>query len=252
MTGSFDAHPMEAMPMNRLNVLLTLSSLNVLLVTIERFSFTTQVILQPYSFLRLHEVFQIATLILFTVLIPTFVLREVTHDFDTLKNRAGMLLLVGFVTGIYFYATGNGIHELASFQYNTFCPTTDGNPSVMCQGMFFNDYYFGNGLYFVGAFLMNTALIVLEGIRPLARASLRDMIITTVNALVYALAIIAYAAFDLVVVGLVFTLISMFTIDLLLWRAKQPIVTRPFTYYAAVAYTIGGILGIALRFGLRR
>jgi len=66
---------MEAMPMNRLNVLLTLSSLDVLLVTLERFSFTTQVVLQPYSFLRLHEVFQIATLILFTVLIPTFVLR---------------------------------------------------------------------------------------------------------------------------------------------------------------------------------
>jgi hypothetical protein len=29
-------------------------------------------------------------------------------------------------------------------------------------------------------------------------------------------------------------------------------VTRPFTYYAAVAYTVGGIVGIALRFGLRR
>ena len=29
----------------------------------------------------------------------------------------------------------------------------------MCQGMYFNDYYFGNGLYFIGAFLMNTALI---------------------------------------------------------------------------------------------
>jgi hypothetical protein len=54
------------------------------------------------------------------------------------------------------------------------------------------------------------------------------------------------------VVGLVFTVISMLTIDLLLWRAKSPVVTRPFTYYAAVAYTIGGILGIVLRFGLRQ
>jgi hypothetical protein len=237
--------------MHRLNVLLTLASLNVLLVTIERFSFTTQVLLQPYSFLRLHEVLQIATLILFTVIIPVFVLREVTHGFDTLKTRAGMALLVCLVIGIYFYATGNGIHELASFQLNTFCPDTAA-PSVICQGMYFNDYYFGNGLYFIGAFLMNTALIVLEGIRPLAAASRRDMIITTVNALVYSLAIIAYAAFDVVVVGLVFTVISMLTIDLLLWRSRQPVVTRPFTYYAAVAYTIGGVLGFALRFGLKR
>jgi len=237
--------------MHRLNVLLTLASLNVLLVTIERFSFTTQVLLQPYSFLRLHEVLQIATLILFTVIIPVFVLREVTHGFDTLKTRAGMALLVCLVIGIYFYATGNGIHELASFQLNTFCPETAA-PSVICQGMYFNDYYFGNGLYFIGAFLMNTALIVLEGIQPLATASRRDMIITTVNALVYSLAIIAYAAFDVVVVGLVFTVISMLTIDLLLWRSRQPVATRPFTYYAAVAYTIGGVLGIALRFGLKR
>ena len=237
--------------MSRLNVLLTLASLNVLLVTIERFSFTTQVILQPYSFLRLHETLQIATLILFTVIIPVFVLREVTHGFDTLKTNTGMALLVCVVIGIYFYATGNAIHELASFQFNTFCPDTDA-PTLMCQGMYFNDYYFGNGLYFIGAFLMNTALILLEGIRPLAPASHRDMIITTVNALVYSLAIIAYAAFDVVVVGLVFTVISMVTIDLLLWRSRHPVVTRPFTYYAAVAYTLGGVLGIVLRFGLKR
>jgi len=237
--------------MNRLNVLLTLSSLNVLLVTIERFSFTTQVVLQPASFLRLHELLQMTTLILFTVLIPTFVLREVTGAFETLRSRAGMALLVVFIVGIYFYATGNGIHELASFQLNTFCPDPAG-PTVMCQGMFFNDYYFGNGLYFVGAFLLNTALIALEGMRPSPPVSRRDMIIATANALVYALAIIAYAAFDVVAVGLVFTVVSMLTIGGLLWRARQPLATRPFTYYAAVAYTVGGILGIALRFGLRR
>jgi hypothetical protein len=236
--------------MNRMNVLLTLSSLNVILVTIERFSFTTTVVLQPASFLRLHEVLQIATLILFTVLIQLFVLREVTHSFDTLKTRAGLALLVGFVIGIYFYATGNGIHELASFQLNTFCPDT-ANPSLMCQGMFFNDYYFGNGLYFVGAFLINTSLIMLEGQRPAAPATRRDMIITTVNAVFYSLAIIAYAAFDVVAVGLVFTVISMLTIDLLLWRARQPLATRPFSYYAAVAYTIGGIVALVVRLVLR-
>jgi hypothetical protein len=237
--------------MSRLNILLTLSSIDVLLVTIERFSFTTQILLQPYSFLRLHEALQIVTLILFTVLIPTFVLREVTHGFDTLKSTAGMALLVCFITGIYFYATGNGIHELASFQFNTFCPDIP-DPSVMCQGMYFNDYYFGNGLYFIGAFLMNTSLIMLEGMRPLPAASRRDMVITTINALFYSLAIIAYAAFDVVVVGLVFTVVSMLTIDFLLWRAKQPLLMRPFTTYAAIAYTVGGLLAIVLRFGLRR
>jgi hypothetical protein len=185
------------------------------------------------------------------VLIPTFVLYEVTHRFDTLKTPVGLVLLGCFITGIYFYATGNGIHELASFQFNTFCPIT-ARPTVMCQGMFFNDYYIGNGLYFVGAFLLNTALIQLEGLRPVAPVVRRDMIIIVANALVYALAIIAYAAFDVVAVGLVFTVISMVTIDLVLWRSPHALATRPYTFYMAVAYTVGGILGIVLRVGLRR
>jgi hypothetical protein len=100
--------------------------------------------------------------------------------------------------------------------------------------------------------LLNTALIVLEGMRPSAPASRRDMIYITANALVYSLAIIAYAAFDVVLVGLIFTLISMFTIDLLLWRSKQPYATRPFTSYAAIAYTIGGIVGLIVRVALKR
>jgi hypothetical protein len=236
--------------MNRINVLLTLSSLDVLLVTAERFSPTTQIFLQPYGFLRLHEVLQICTLILFTVLIPTFVLREVTHGFETLRERGGALILALFVAGVYFYATGNGVHELASHQLNTFCASPD--ESQMCQGMFFNDYYFGNGLYFVGAYLMNTTLIVLEGRRPLPAASRRDMVIVAVNALFYSLAIIAYAAIDVVVVGLVFTLVSMVTIDALLLRSRHAFATRPFTSYAALAYTVGGVVALVLRLALRR
>jgi hypothetical protein len=238
--------------MKRINLLLTLSSLVVVLVTIERFSFTTKIILQPYSFLRLHEVLQIATLILFTVLIPLFALREITHNFETVKARNGMALMAVFITGIYFYATGNGIHELASFQLNSFCPDNSATPSLVCQGMFFNDYYFGNGLYFIGAFLINTSLIILECMRPSAPFNRNDLIITTANACIYSLAIIAYSAFDLVVVGLVFTIISMLTIDLIFWLSKRPLATIPFTYYGAVAYTIGGILSIVLRFAFRR
>lgn len=238
--------------MSRVNLLLTLSSLTVILVTVERFSFTTQVLLQPYSFLRLHEALQILTLILFTVLIPAFVLREVSGDFDALRSRAGMLLLATFITGVYLYATGNGIHELASFQYHTFCPPLGPGSTLLCQGMFFNNYYVGNGLYFVGAFLMNTSLITLEGMRPLPAATRREMAITVANAIFYALAIIAYAAFDLVAVGLVFTLASMVTIDLMLWRSRHPLATRPFTTYAAVAYTIGGVVAALLRLVLQR
>jgi hypothetical protein len=55
--------------MKRLNWLLTLVSLTVLVVTGERFSFTTRVVLPPSNFLRLHEVLQMTLMILATVVL---------------------------------------------------------------------------------------------------------------------------------------------------------------------------------------
>jgi hypothetical protein len=49
--------------MKRLQILFSLNSLAVVLVSIERFSFTTHILLQPYHFLRLHEVIQITVVL---------------------------------------------------------------------------------------------------------------------------------------------------------------------------------------------
>src|SRR5690348_17336571 len=99
--------------MHRLNILFTLSSISVLLVTIERFSFTTKILLQPYNFLRLHEVIQMLFLILFTVVIPFFILYEVSESFHLFVKRSLVWIPLLFIGGIYFYATGNGLHEMA-------------------------------------------------------------------------------------------------------------------------------------------
>src|SRR5579872_1187583 len=104
--------------MKRLHILLTLSSINVILVSIERFSPTTTILLQPDNFLRLHEMIQMTLLILFTVIIPAFVLRELTVNFKLLQSKKGAALGLLFTVGIYFYATGNGLHEVASFLLN--------------------------------------------------------------------------------------------------------------------------------------
>src|SRR5262249_36629037 len=102
--------------MKRLHILFSLTSLSVVLVTLERFSFTTRILLQPYSFLKLHEAIQMLVLILATVLIPFFLFKTVTNDFALLKtNKKNLFLGVLFITGIYFYASGNAFHELASF-----------------------------------------------------------------------------------------------------------------------------------------
>lgn len=233
--------------MKTLNFLLTLSSLNVILVTIERFSFTTKIVLQPYSFLRLHEVVQIITLILFTVIIPFFLLKEITGNFGTLKTTKGTLLGLAFIIGVYFYATGNGIHELASYLFNTFCPIKNFS-SLQCQSMYFNDYYFGNILYFTGAFLMNTSLLIFERIKPNINFSKKDLVVTSINSLVLAFAVFAYAAFDRVLVGIVYSMLTMITVYFFLFTWKKKYIRIPFTFYIAIAYTIGTLASILVRF----
>lgn len=232
--------------MNRLNWLFTLSSINVLLVTIERFSFTTKVLLQPYNFLRLHEVFQITVLILLTVLIPFFVWKEVSDNFKALQTKKGVLLGALFITGVYFYSTGNGVHELASHLFNTYCDTKHivGN---LCGGMFFNDYYFGNILYFVGGILMTGSLLFFERDQENKRWSKKEMAILVVNAFIFALAIFAYAAFDRVLVGLVYSVIMMLIADILFIKIRKKNIRYPFITYNALAYTLGTVGALIIK-----
>lgn len=235
------------MKMNRINALLTLSSLSVILVTIERFSFTTKVILQPYSFLRLHEVIQMTVLILITVIIPFLLLKELSANFELLKTKAGSFLGLIFITGVYFYATGNGAHEIASFTFNTYCDTKHISGDL-CGGLFFNDYYFGNILYFVGAYLMNVVFLLLEQLRPNTTFSRKDYRLLVINSLIYSFAVFAYAAFDRVLVGLIYSLIMSVTIFVFFFKGKEKYLQRPITNSLALTYIIGTLASLFVRF----
>lgn len=232
--------------MKRLNWVFTLSSINVLLVTAERVSPTTRIVLAPHHFLRLHELVQITTLILFTVVLPLFVLRIVTRNFSSLQTGRGYALFVVFIIGIYFYATGNGLHEVSSFNFNQFCPhrqaTTD-----LCGGFFVNDYYTGNVLYFVGGALTVITLMLFETTLPQQTFSRRDMAILYGNAGLYAVAIFAYAGFDPVLVGLVYAAGIAVVTDVLWLRVRARYRAHPVITYTAVAYSLGTVAALALR-----
>lgn len=224
--------------MRKLHILLTLTSLNVILVSIERFSPTTDILLQPDDFLRLHELLQMTTLILFTVIIPAFVLQYLTDDFALLGSRNGAALGLMFLIGVYFYATGNGVHEVASFLFNQYCPTEDFEAAV-CKSAYINDYYVGNILYFIGAWAFTVPLLIFEQMRPRDRMSRNDIILIVVNAIFFALAIIAYAGFDRVLVGFVFSVIMLITVVFLFLRANRDYRTLPYTFYTILVYAMG-------------
>jgi len=233
--------------MKKLNFILSLLSLNALLVTIERFSFTTKIVLQPYSYLRVHEVFQMTVLILLSTVLPFFLLKVISNNFESLKTKKGMIWATVFIIGLYFYSTGNGVHELSSYLFNQFCNTKHFT-TTLCGNFFFNDYYFGNILYFVGLFLTNLALVILELDRPAKNFTRNDFIVTTVNGILLALLFFAYAAFDRVLVGLWFTIIGAVVTDGILIMSKKKLSHVPFIFYCALSYTTAAILSLLVRF----
>lgn len=232
--------------MRKLHILLTLSSLNVILVSIERFSPTTQILLQPDNYLHLHELIQMTILILFTVIIPAFLLQYLTDNFSLLRSRSGAALGLLFVVGVYFYATGNGLHEVATFLFNQYCPT-DQFDSAVCKSMFINAYYVGNILYFIGAMAFWIPLLIFEQMRPGDRMSRTDIILIAVNAIFWALAMIAYAGFDRVLVGFVFTVIMLITTVLLFVRARRSYRTLPFTFYTILVFGLATVVSLIVR-----
>jgi hypothetical protein len=233
--------------MHKLNILFTLSSLSVILVTIERFSFTTKVLLQPYNFLRLHEAFQMTTLILFTIIIPFFILYYSSGMLQLFVKKKFVWILVLFIGGVYFYSTGNGLHEMASFTLNQYCNVKSVS-GIFCNGQFFNTYYTGNILYFIGGIFMVLALLLTEKINPNLTYGKKDVAVTVINAFIYAFAIFAYAAFDPVLVGLSFSLLLMVIADVLWFRIRKKYLQYPVIFYTALTYTIGTIAAVIVRF----
>ncbi|MFF2146762.1 hypothetical protein [Kitasatospora sp. NPDC058190] len=232
--------------MSRMNLLFTLTSLSVVLVAVERFSFTTKVLLRPYGFLRLHELLQMTTLILVTVGIPALMFREVSRDFSALRSREGKWLFLLFVTGVYFYATGNGLHEVASATFSEYC---DPNAFTgdLCGGLFFNDFYTGNAMFFVGALLMNTSLLITESRNPDESSARSSQAALVVNAAVYAVTVLAYAGFDRAPVGLVYSAGMFLIASAFFLKVRRQYRKFPFTTYCALVYALGGSASIAVR-----
>ncbi|HZU14745.1 MAG TPA: hypothetical protein VFB58_18055 [Chloroflexota bacterium] len=235
--------------MKAVNRLLTLLSLTAVVITLERVSPTTRILLPPRDFLHLHELVQMGLISAFSVVVTFVLLRVISDGFRQLQDGRGMVLGTLFILGTYFYATGNGAHEVASFLFNQYCYTSRVGVGV-CGSLYVDDYYFGNIVYFLGLGLSNLALILLELRRPDETYGRRDFRITLINAGVLALTFIAYDAFDRVAVGLVATIVYAVVFTLLLLRSNALFRSVPFTLYSAAGFALAAAVAIPLRLAL--
>src|SRR5689334_9072822 len=107
--------------MKRINTIVTLYTLTALVIIVERLSPATQILLQPYNFIRLHEINQTVIFLPITVILSFFILKWVSNNFQTLNTKLNTILAVVFVCGAYLYGAGEGWHEVASFTLNAYC-----------------------------------------------------------------------------------------------------------------------------------
>lgn len=233
--------------MKHLNVILTFSSLTALVIIIERLSPTTRLLLQPYNFIRLHELNQTVLFLPVTVILSFFTLKLLTKNFLALQDKSNKLLMVLFLVGIYLYGAGEGWHEVASFTLNQFC-SIDKVIGNLCGSLFINDFYAGNIIFFVGAVFMNISLMGFAAKQPMKGFTNKDMVILVVNSLVYAFTWFAYAAFDKVLIGFLFSIILTIISFGFLMRVKSMLRKYPYIIYSAAAYSFATLATILVRF----
>jgi hypothetical protein len=232
--------------MRKINVLFSLYSLTAFLIIIERLSPTTSILLSPDDFIRLHELLQTVFFLSITVVLSFLFLQELTDNFQTLTSKgsswwAGVLFL-----GTYLFGAGEGWHEVASFTLNTYCDP-DNLVGTLCRGLFINDFYAGNIIFFIGGVMMNTALLILAAKRPVKSFNNRDMAILVANSVVYAFTWFAYAAFDTVGVGLFFAAVLMVISGVFFWKIRQQWRAYPYLTHGALAYTLATVATVIVR-----
>ncbi len=232
--------------MKPVNRLITLLSLITVVITVERVSPTTRILLQPYGFLHLHEALQIGLITAAGTVISFLILREVSDGFRLLAAGGGAALGCLFILGTYFAASGNAAHEVASFLFNRFCDVHHVRPGA-CGSEYVNDYFFGNVTYFVGLGLSNLAVVLVERRRPDGSMTRGDVWVTVANAAVLALTFVAYDAFDRVLVGLVSTVVFALVFGGLLLTARARPRFLPFTLYSGLGFTLAAVIAIPIR-----
>ncbi|HZE86585.1 MAG TPA: hypothetical protein VE090_00095, partial [Methylomirabilota bacterium] len=110
------------------------------------------------------------------------------------------------------------------------------------------DYYVGNIIFFIGGVMMNTALLVLAAQYPIKPFSNNEITILLINSVVYAFTWFAYAAFDKVLIGLLFSAILMVISLGFLLKIKNRFREYPYITYSAIAYSLATIATLFVRF----
>ncbi|MFF4902778.1 hypothetical protein [Streptomyces sp. NPDC001068] len=224
----------------RLHLLLTLDSLLVVLVSVNRRAHSTLAPVAENGFLRRVEAGNML-LGLCTVLLYYLVAAHLVRD--SARRRRGAVFALGalFTTGVYVYGLSLGDHEITNYLHGRFCSRT--LPAI-CRVVAFNDDVFSDLVFLAGFTLLNTMVMAVQFLFPTDRAPRPwDTVLLAVNALFIGAGITANLAFEKALFD-PFVIGATAVLALILLRLAP---RQPMLRYYAVAYTAGLVATVVVK-----
>jgi hypothetical protein len=219
-----------------LHVLLSVQSLLIVLVSINRLSALTTGYVAANQFLRWVDLNNMV-LGLFAVLVYHLLVRYLERRSGSARDALGVV----FVIGAYLYAASYGSHEVTNYLHVRFCPDT---ASDLCRIVAFNDDQFSHLLFFAGFIVLNVVVMLTQALSPdPGRSSRGDNVLIVVNALFVAAGVVANLAFEEIGLDLyVVAAVAVFAL-VLLWRQPRQLILR----YYTVAFVLGLVVTLVVK-----
>jgi hypothetical protein len=105
----------------------------------------------------------------------------------------------------------------------------------------------GNLIFFVGGVMMNAVLLAIATQQKMERFNNKDLAILLVNSIVYAFTWFAYAAFDVVLLGL-YSAALLAVISIVAWiKVQRNMREYPYITYSVVGYTLATVATMIYR-----
>lgn len=202
------------------HILLTVQTLVIILLSINRLSTLTLGYVAPNQFLRWVDLNNMLILPLISLTAFYLLKQHLAYSSPAYQGLWHRTLGVIFILGVYLTGTSYGDHEITNYLHGRFCatdPTTD-----LCRIVIFNDDEFSHWLFFTGFVLTNAVLMVLQVLFPWRTSLARgDVGLLVINGLFIGLGVFANLAFEQIGLDLyVVALLALLAIGLLwLWPA---------------------------------
>lgn len=245
MSGLSNARPaVRTLSFRTLHTLLFAQSIIIVFASANRLTDFTTGYVHPNEFLRWVDLLNMLVFPLVSVLV-NWLLKQHIETASTIAPRARQATLwnLTFLIGVYLLAASYGTHEVTNYLHTRFC--ADGATNTLCAIIIFHDDEFSHYIFFIGFTIINALLIVIQAALPY-QLPLHpiDYGLLLFNALFISLGIAANLAFEAIGFDMIVVVALTLCAVGLLWRVGR----QPLLVYYSVAYTVGLVLTVLIRF----